>query len=294
MKTKVFLITLLLNLSFIAFAQSISIDEKKVDYLERIYFSGENKEGLNTKILISIQEIQQKSPTPSLAKQVTFLLDLQDKASVAEDACDILDLLAVGIYNIDAEEAAKEGVHTPSATAKAKSADAISNLTKLSNTSSSVSSTANSVAWSNYLLTGGKYSSFAAGTGKVASTASTVKQLADLGKSIGINFKKKDKACNDVSKKEIQIGEHVAAALASTIIITIQGINSSTLRVITDTLKNKIGVQSAEKSFNESMSTVTILYSGTTDVLADWLEDKFSTMLKLVDYSTGKIKFTIK
>lgn len=308
-------------------AKAQSSVEKKVDYLERIYFSGENKEGLNTKILIALQEIQEKTPTPALAKQATFLLDIQDKTSAADNACDILDLLAVGIYNIDAAEAVKQGVKAPSDKAKAKSVDALASLNKLNSTSNNLSSSARNLEWSSYMLSGGKYGSFASGAGKVARTAGTVgyaagaagqaaqtaKQLGDVGKSLGINFKKKDKACNDVEKKDIEIGEHLALpvstntntssnantkanpnATTSTTIINIQGISSSSLRALTDTLRNKAGIQSAEKSYNEVLSTITVMHAGSTDALADWIEDKFSSKLKLADYGNGKINLITK
>lgn len=310
-------------------AQSGNAAEKKVDYLERIYFSGENKEGLNTKILIALQELQEKTPTPALAKQVTFLIDIRDKASAAGNACDVLDLLAVGIYNIDAAEAVQQGVRTPSDKAKARSVDALASLNKLNSTSNSLSSSARNLEWSSYLLSGGKYGSFASGAGKVARTAGTVgtiagaagqagqtvKQLGEVGKSLGISLKKKDKPCDDVAKKDIEIGEHLALTTSSntnastntnstaqenlntatsTTVISIQGISSSSLRALTDTLKTKQGVQSVEKSYNGTLSTISISHLGTTDALADWLEDKFSSKFKLIDYAAGKINLTAK
>lgn len=155
--------------------------------------------------MIALQELQEKLPTPALAKQVSFLVDIKDKASEADNACDILDLLAVGIYNIDAAEAVQRGVRTPSDKAKTKSVDALASLNKLNSTSSNLSSSASNLGWSSYLLSGGKYSSFASGAGKVARTAGTVgnvagvvgqagqtvKQLGDVGKSLGIGLKKK-------------------------------------------------------------------------------------------------------
>lgn len=299
--------------------------EKKVDYLERIYFSGENKEGLNTKILIALQELQAQSPTPALAKQVTFLVDIKDKAAAAENACDILDLLAVGIYNIDAAEASTQGVRMPSEKAKAKTVDAVASLNTLNNTSNNLRSSARDLQWSSYLLSGGRYGSFASGAGKVANTAGTigyaagaaaqagqtVKQLGDMGKSLGINLKKKDKPCDDVAKKDIVIGDHrpamVNTATTSTApsganaivsststIVSIQGISSSSLRALTDTLRNKTGVQSAERSYSEALSTIAVAHFGTSDALADWIEDKFGGSLKIKDYGAGKINLVVK
>lgn len=200
----------------------------------------------------------------------------------------------------------------------------MASLNKLNNTSNNLSSTARNLQWSSYLLNGG--GSFASGAGKLANTAGnigniagaagqagqTAKQIGDIGKSLGISFKKKDKACNDVSKKDIEIGEHVALlastntntntnvntkivpAVATLTTINIQGISSSSLRALTDTLRTKPGIQSAEKSYNEALSTITVSHLGTTDALADWLEDKFSTKFKLIDYANGKINLVSK
>lgn len=306
-------------------------NEKKVDYLERIYFSGENKEGLNNRVFVTLKELQQKPPTDALAAQVTFLVDIKDKASEAANACDILDLLAVGIYSIDAAEAVQQGVRPPTAKAKAKTVDAIASLGKLNSTSNGLSSSARNLEWSSYLLSGGKYGSFASGAGKIANTAGTVgavagaagqagqtvKDLGEVGKSLGLKFRKADKPCDDVAKKDIQIGEHLAVAAAtatntnpdektnttintnpnsvtSTTVISIQGINSSSLRALADTLKSKPGIQSIEKSFSDTLSTITVAHSGNTDVLAEWLEDKFGNKFKLVNYASGKINLTAK
>ncbi len=315
-----------------------TVTEKRVDYLERIYFSGENKEGLNGKILVAIQELRERTPTPALAKQATFLIDIQDKASAADNACDILDLLAVGIYNIDAVDGSKQGVKTPSNKAKETSVDALSSLNKLNTTSGNLSASARNLGWSSYLLSGGKASSVLSGAGKVANTAGaisdvagiagqagkTAQQITDIGKSFGIGFKKKDKACNVVTKKDIEIGDHSVQstgttananatvntnsfasnntvtsttgnnAVTSTTVINIPGIGSPSLRALADTLRTKAGVQSAEKAYNESLSTITVVHTGSTDALADWLEDKLSSRFKLVNYANGKINLAPK
>jgi hypothetical protein len=299
--------------------------EKKVDYLERIYFSGEDKAGLNENILITLQELQEKSPTPALAKQVTFLIDIQDDANAAKNACEVLDLLAVGIYNIDAAEAKLQGVQRPSDKAKTKSVNALASIQKLNSTANSLSSNASNLAWSSYLLSGGKYGTFASGAGKVANgaakfgntlgavgqAAETGKQVIGIAKGFGADklFKKKDKACNDVDKKDIVIGEHGAApaktattekaatALAGTetqTVVNITSVSNSLLRSFTDTIKTKPGVRSAEKTYNETLSTVTVFHTGTTDNLADWIEDKLGSKFKLGEYGPGKINLTPK
>ena len=293
--------------------------EKKVDYLERIYFSGEDKEGLNTNILIAIQDIQTKTATNVLIKQITFLMEIQEKASAAKDACEILDLLAVGIYNIDAAEAVKEGVRPATSKAKAKSVDALASLGKLNSTANNLSGNASNLAWSSYLLSGGKYGSFASGAGKVATGAAKVgntinaigqagetgKQLLDVGKSLGIKINKKDKACNDVAKKDIVIGEHGVTGAVNpgenkntttadntikseageiqTTVINIPGIDYNSLKTLSDSLSIQPWVKSAEKKFNTTLSSITLIYiSGKGDRLLDWIMEKFSARFNLV------------
>jgi hypothetical protein len=295
--------------------------EKKVDYLERIYFSGENKAGINSQILIVLQEIEGKTPTPSLAKQVTFLLEIKEKALSAGSACEILDLLAVGIYNLDAAEGRQQGVIPPSDKAKEKTTDALSSLNKLNSATQSISSSASSLAWSSYLLSGktggfgtaGKISGAASSLGAIAGTAG---QLSELGKILGIG-KKKDKACSDVPKKTIEIGQHEVAGASSginstppknqsqgtnttvssnvkTTVITIVKISSAALRELNDSLKTKPGVQSSEKSYNETKSTITVVYTGNTDSISDWVEDKLGTKFKLLSSNKNTISLAKK
>jgi hypothetical protein len=303
------------SLSFIgerAFAQQTASAEKKVDYLERVYFSGENKVGLNTQILIAVQELQEKQLDPCLAKQATFLQGIQSTAHDAEDACDILDMLSVGIYNIDAAEAYKQGVKPPSDKAKMKTIGATASLNKLGSASKGINKSAKDLQTSAQTSGGKTNSTIATNAGNVASAAQTVgniataaqqtgQQIGDLEKSLGINSKKKDKPCPDVAKKEIAIGDHQANAVSassntasSTTVISIQSITSSTLRELTDSLRHKTGVKSAEKSFNELSSTITVVHDGSTDAIADWIEDKFGGQLKLVNYSNGQISLASK
>lgn len=304
-----------------AFAQqSSTAAEKKVDYLERVYFSGQNKEGLNTQIMIVLQAFQDKPLTPSLEKQTSFLADIQKKIPAAADACEVLDMLSVGIYNLDAAEALKQGVRSPSDNAKVKTFDALSGINKLHSASTNIGTSARGLEQTTYASNGGQRNSVATGAGKVASTATTVgnvataaeqagqtaKQLEDVGKSFGIGTKKKDKPCPGVPRKEIAVGEHqqqtlsasanTASQVASitTTVIQIQGISSSSLKTFTDGLRSKPGVKSAEKTFNEQSSAVTVVHEGSTDVLADWIEEHFGNQLKTVNYSSGQISLASK
>lgn len=54
------------------------------------------------------------------------------------------------------------------------------------------------------------------------------------------------------------------------------------------------GVQTTTRNYNETLSTITVIHSGSTDDLADWIEDKFGTKYKLVGYSAGKISIAPK
>ena len=134
MKQAIYSFVLLLMLSKGICAQSGEgiPTEKKVDYLERIYFSGENKAGLKGLILVAIQEIEKQPFTQDLSKQRYFLGELNAKAESVENACDLLEMLAVGIYNIDAAEANAQNIKMPSDNAKAKTGNVIDKLNSIS------------------------------------------------------------------------------------------------------------------------------------------------------------------
>jgi hypothetical protein len=308
-------------------------NEKKVDYLLKIYFSGENKEGLNTKILVALQELEPKLSNPNLAKQFSFLNDIKEIANNAEDACDILDILSVGIFNIDAIESSNNGVKLPTEKAKKSSVNALAGLNTLQSASRDINANARELAYNSlyYANSAGLYSgaSKVAGTAAnvgnaintVSQTAQTLQKIGSIGKSMGINIPKKDKPCSEVKKKEIVIGEHFVMNLESSpktpiinnenttvltnpsqlttetlnkTVLTIKGVTSSALRTLTEALKTKQGVLTAEKSFNEASSTITITHTGNTDVFADWIDDNYGSVYKLLDYSNGKINLIAK
>lgn len=316
-----FRLSLLLSSTFVfsqpAFAQQAAVStEKKVDYLERVYFSGQNKDGINTQIMIVLQEFQDKAISATLSKQTSYLADIQKKIPEAEDACEVLDMIAVGIYNLDAAEAVKQGVRTPSDKAKVKTFDALSSLNKLQSASANIGTSARGLEQTTYASNGGQRNSVASGAGKVANTANTVgnvanaaqqagqtaKQLGEVGKSLGIGTKKKDKPCSDVPKKDIAVGDHnfqestlvTATSATTTTVVSIQNITSSALKSLTENLRSKPGVKSADKSFNEQSSTITVVHEGSTDVLADWIEETFGSQLRTLNYSAGKISLAAK
>lgn len=84
------------------------------------------------------------------------------------------------------------------------------------------------------------------------------------------------------------------AANVSTTVISIQNIASAALRNLADDLKGKEGMQSVEKAFAEKLSTITVVHTGSTSDLADWLEEKCGAKLKMVNYENGKINMANK
>ena len=62
---------------------------------------------------------------------------------------------------------------------------------------------------------------------------------------------------------------------------------------MTDSLRNKSGIKSVEKSFSEKISSLTVVHSRSMD-LSDWFEDKFGIKLKLLNSAKGKINLAVK
>ncbi|MBD8489207.1 hypothetical protein IFO69_10665 [Echinicola sp. CAU 1574] len=291
------LIFVLLLLSYPINGQQVQSDEAKVDYLQRIYFSGENKEGIVKNILITIQELKGMTFTPALEKQYIFLNEIEGQVAKANDACEALDLLAVGIYNIDPTEAASQGVILPSEEAKVKSSDAMANFNKINTNAKDISRVANSANMNSIAGT----SSTVGDAAKMAGEAGEIgKELADLGKSIGI-LKKKDKPCKNVTQKDIPIGVHLVSgnlvnsgAVSQSVetlttVITISNMDFSSFNVMVDTLSSNPNIKSLDKKFNEDSSSITVVHIGSTDDLADWVHEKFKDKVKLVAFETGLI-----
>lgn len=298
--------------------QGVPSREAKVDYLLRIYFSGENKEGIVKNMLITLQELEDKTSNQSLAEQYAFLYEMQDNVSQADDTCDALDLLSIGIYELDAAEAAGHGVVLPTEKAKVKSADALANLNSVSAKTKALSRTAATVAFNGLIAKGGGSKLL----GSIVNTSSTVSDVAtianqssqsllgvgELGKSLG--FGKKDKPCSKVPQKDIQIGPHhveevlmVAATSIEgegvgidtlTTVITVSNLSFSSLRTVADTLVSKTEIHAVDKAYNEELTTITVYHFGNTDELAEWIYDKLNHMLRLVAYDTGSISFAAR
>lgn len=211
------------------FSQSstATVNEKKADYLERIYFSGKNKEGLRMLFLTTTQEMEQKAATESVAKQYAFLSSLKANVDAAESACDILEMIAAGIFQLDAIEAASLGVSLPGDQAKTKSFDALGAVSKVGSSANNISTKASNTAVQSYVLSGGKTnvlgsaSKIAGAAGKASAAADAigagigmVNDIRGIGKGLGLGGG--DKPCKKVPQKDIAIGDHIAAPADAT------------------------------------------------------------------------------
>ncbi len=143
--------TLSLQARDLTFIPADSIKESKVDYLEKIYFSGDDKEDMLNAIQITIETLKQeytgKNISTAVASQLNFLGGVYEKAQSAKDACEITDMLAAGIYNLDVTEAVAQGIPRPK---EKVSAD----LGKLISASQNIASTSSQASWDAFYLTG--------------------------------------------------------------------------------------------------------------------------------------------
>jgi hypothetical protein len=247
--------------------------EKKVDYIEKIYFSGKNKDDLNTLILITTQELEGKPATTAVAKQYIFLTGIKDKANAAKHACEVEELLAAGIYGIDAKEAILQNIPKPDGAATDKAGDALSKVSALSNSTGNL---ANNAALSTWNLSGGSVTSYVA-IGKVAGAASTAgsvigtagsaMKVADDINKIKDLFPDK-KPCKSVPQKDIQIGAHVlpdtakSARQAAATKITIKNITYNQLSSVASAIEKFPGISSVNSdNFNNNTATILIIHS---------------------------------
>lgn len=250
--------------------------EKKVDYLERIYFSHKNKEDLNVAILSAIQSFDGKMTSLSVAKQYAFLAGIKEAADKAKGSCDIEEMLAAGIYNIDADEAVKQGIPRPSSKAGVNAQQALSAINELS-------SSATQAAYTGWVLSNGSIKGFGA-AGKIAGAAGTVNAAAGVLNGAGKVLKiikdvfHRDKPCDDVPLKDIEIGEHaipdtnkvavvvqpqIQAPVISDNIktITIKNINYTQLQTIGSAIEKVQGVTSVNSDKFESNTATIIINS---------------------------------
>jgi hypothetical protein len=296
--------------------------EEKIDYIERIYFSGKKKDELHVMILTTLQDLEGAQATTSVAKQYAFLNGIKDRAHGCETACGILEILAAGAYALDAKEAEEQHVLPPGDEAKGQAGDALQNI---NSTFGNLNSSLGSTAYDSYVLSQGKVNVFGAANtvSTIAGTANTVvasvsagTQMLNTGKKLWNQIGGGGGACKKVSAKIIPIGKHeiqqqgapqqqaqaqqkkvdpeIKTSEASTTIISIPGISTSALRSLTDAVETRPGVQGVARNYNETLSTITVTHLGSTNDLADWIEDKFGTKYKLVGYSAGKINMAPK
>lgn len=157
--------------------------EEKVDYIERIYFSGKNKSDINVMILTTLQDLEGAQSTTSVAKQYTFLSGIKDRASTCETTCDLLEILAVGLYALDANEAAEQEVLPPGNAAKNHAGDA---LQSINNTFGNLNTSMGNTAYNSYVLSQGKVNVFGAANtvSTIAGTANTVVTSVSAGRQV--------------------------------------------------------------------------------------------------------------
>lgn len=197
-----------------------TLTEKKVDYLELIYFSGKNKQELSGYILAVLQQMESKNATTAVAMQYTFLSGIKDKVESSKNACEVLEMIANGIYAIDANEAIQMGIAKPKSDGKGSinAAEALSSL-------STLNSTTNNMAWQSWVLSGGKTTgttmAIAGTTNKVANTLAVADQATQMigqGSKVlkGFGLGGGDKPCKEVPVKMIAIGDHTPQPTAVT------------------------------------------------------------------------------
>ncbi len=283
-----------------------TIVESKVDYLEKIYFSGANKDNMINAILITLEELQpaitNQTMTPAVAAQYTFLNGIKDKAQVSAKACDITDLLAAGIYSLDVSEAAKQGIPRPDA-------KVTNNLGSILTSAQSLSSSANALSWNAFALSNGKYNKLGAAS-KVGSSASalgnTVQAAGEVSKLAKSILGSSDKPCKNIKQKEIAIGQHIALPPNVTVqstqnetattttssstataptgenktIITITGMDFVKLTAFEQKIKTCGSVKSTNKKFSGAKSTITVVHTGTTDELLTMMLDHCKDNIK--------------
>ena len=255
--------------------------EKKVDYLEQIYFSGQNKEGLSNMMAGAIQGLDGKTTTASVARQYDFLSGIKDKAAAAENACDVEEMLAAGIYAIDINEALAQNIPKPSAKINTDVGPALAKL------SSAVSSNGTSAAIDIYKLNRGT-STLVAGT-KVLGAASTIsgslntivstkKTIDDAKKTLKSWGFFKDKPCKNVPvKNDFQLGQHLlpdtsalAPAKAASAKIIIKNISYSQLSSVSSAIQKINGVSAVKSDdFNNNTATMLVMNSMTLNELID-------------------------
>jgi hypothetical protein len=248
--------------------KSFTDTEKKVDYIERIYFSGKNKSDLNNMILATVQGIEEKPATKAVARQYVFLAGIESKANSAKNACEVEELLAAGIYGIDVVEAINQNIPKPSPQATTNAGDALANVNNLNSSTTNLNSSV-------YTLSNGSYSAGKVGsvTTKVGSgfqTLSAGTQVTDqVGKTLKSLGLHKDRPCSSVPQKDIAIGQHLlpdtsknAGVAAAGTKIIIKNINYNQLSAVASIIQKIDGVSSVNSDdFSNNSATILVVYN---------------------------------
>jgi hypothetical protein len=277
-------------------------DEKKVDYIEKIYFSGGNKDELNTMIVSTIQDLDGKPATKAVAKQYVFLNGIRGNAEAASSTCEIEQILAVGIYNLDANECRKQHIPKSNSQANNSAATALANISNLTNDTKNLSTDVI------YVKQGSAYSSYVAAA-KVNIITSKVNVAADAvnkGKKIFSGFRHlvsdDNGPCNQVPKKDIEIGLHIlpdtskkAIQTVAITTITIKNINYEQLTSVKSSIKKITGINSANiGGFNNNMATILISSNmATEDIIGKILQSNTGIKLNIESFTANTATLSI-
>jgi len=277
--------------------------EERIDYLCKIYFSGENAEGLKLKCIQTIQALGSQKRTPGLEIQYKFLGEIKEQIELENTACDILEIFAAGIYEIDQVNAIKMGVRMPGSQAKRKAFNAKEKMNQLKEHNNALYQ---KVYESDSLGLSDPESKIQKGKRSIVNVNEKINNgiintetAIDAGNVIKslVSIKKKDKPCKEVGKKEIVIGNHQIVNYKENnkaTQIMIAEVSASDLRKLSEEIKKKKGVESVEKNFSEEISTISVVHDSNAENLADWLDDKMSKLFKIVKYDNKEGTIELK
>ncbi len=282
--------------------------EQKVDYIEQIYFLGKDKDDMYKMLLGTVQSLDGKPATYSVAKQYIFLLGIEDAVRTANDACEVEQMLAQGIYNLDVTEATKYNIPVPDDKSKADVGAALQNISDFGNNTQNLAYNAwvlnhNQVNRWGYYYDYGYSPSEAkiAQTGyqisAAANTVGTGMQMADEGKkalkALGLS---KDKPCKKVTARDIAIGAHVAPDTSSTTIV-LQNITYQQVSEIAADFTHMSGVNSVNSDqFDNNIATIFVIAPNvkTSDLIDKLMHTNAHMKFDVVHRSTNGATLAIK
>jgi len=254
-------------------AENIAADtEKRVDYIEKIYFSGKNKDDLYNMILITVQTLEQQPATKAVAKQYIFLSGIEDQVNNADNSCQVEEILAAGIYGIDAYEALQQNIPKPSAQTSDMVNNAMASVSNLTNSTNNLNASVFTLragtfnSYSSYSAFNKVSGATSAVGGAVNTIGSTKKMADDVGSTLKAFGLHKDKPCKNVPQKYIQIGTHLLPdtskhlnAAAGTKII-IKNISYGQISAVASVIQGIDGVSSVNSDdFNNNAATMLVV-----------------------------------